>query len=263
MEELIHKIKEIVNRKEFLYEEFFMFINGIENIPIYAYSIKKDSIFFRTRININNKPFKNISELGFPPSNKVSDFERANRPSQSLLYLSDTMSTSISEMKFLQNLKAGESVKTTVTKWVVKEDFPIKIIPDFDNPKMNQLIDSIKNDVSSGQLEFLKTMNYFFRAQYNEENKFAYHITSAFCNSLLAESIRINKENYGTMFTSVQTGIGFNLALKPLVVLKNNIQVTEVTEYLFQKLGNHNTCELRKKITANEICKKTGEIFWN
>lgn len=263
MKELIHSIEDIVKRKEFTYEEFFMFINGLENIPTYSYLIKKGLTFYRTRINENNKSFKNISKLSYPPSIKVTDFERANRPSQSLLYLSDTETTSLSEMKFLQKMAANESVRVTVTKWEINDDIQIKILPDFENPKMNLLISNIKNEESFGQLEFLKSMNYFFRAQYNEENKFTYHLTSAFCNSLLAESIRVEKVNYGTLFTSVQTGLGFNLALKPEVVKTDKVQITEATEYVFQKLGDFNLCDLDQKKSTNKFCDKTGKIIWN
>ena len=257
--DLINQFNSIIQRKEFIYDEIYCWLNGIKNIPIYSYRIIKKHTFFRSRINKDSKYFYDFKDLSYPDKEMVRIFGRANKPGQNLLYLSDTAITSFSEILPTER-KKDEVIELTTTKWSIEQDLTVRIIPDFENEKMKELISSISESNVKNQLDFLKILNFYFRAvPENGGDNFAYEITSAFCNALLAESKRENTLNDGTLYTSVQLSKGFNLALKTDIVKSGKIKIIEVEKHYLRNLGNYVAIETERPKKVNF---KTGEIEW-
>lgn len=259
MNDLIKEINQIIQRKEFIYEEFYCLLNGIEKIPIHSYRIIKGHTFFRSRINKDSKYFYDFKDLSYPDKEMVNKFGRANRPCQNLLYLSDTPETSFSEILPAER-KNDEVIELTKTEWSIEEDLTVRIIPDFENEKMKELIASISVSNVKNQLDFLKILNFFFRAvPENGGDNFAYEITSAFCNALLAESNRENTLNDGTLYTSVQQSIGFNLSLKPEVVKTGKVKIIDIEKHYLRNLGDNVVVDTER---PKKVDYRTGKIEW-
>ncbi|WP_158856606.1 hypothetical protein [Lunatibacter salilacus] len=60
-------------------------------------------------------------------------------------------------------------------------------------------------------------------------------MTSAFCNALLAESVRRENPIDGIIYTSVENGSGFNLALEPRLIAQNKMVVEKVKKHFLRK----------------------------
>lgn len=259
MNDLIQEINGIIRRKEFIYEEFYSLLNGTKGIPIHSYKILKGQTFYRSRINKESKYFYNLKDLSYPEKENIRKFGRTNRPGQNLLYLSDTLDTSFSEL-IQSNIEKDKVLELTKTEWSIENDLSVRIIPDFENDKMNELIKDISNSYIKNQLDFLKILNFFFRAvPENGGDNFAYEITSAFCNALLAESIRESTLNDGTLYTSAQLSKGFNLSLKTDVVKTGKVKIIDVKKHYLRNLGNNIVVETEKPKKVNY---KTGDIEW-
>lgn len=259
MEDLTQEINRIIQRKEFIYEEFYSLLNRIGGIPIHSYKITKGQTFFRCRINNESQYFYNLKDLSYPAKEDIRKFGRTNRPGQNLLYLSDTLYTSFSEL-IQSNMEKDKVLELTKTEWSIEKDLLVRIIPDFENVKMNELIKDISSSYLKNQLDFLKILNFFFRAvPENGGDNYAYEITSAFCNALLAESIRENTLNDGTLYTSVQLSKGFNLSLKTDVAKTRKVKIIDVEKHYLRNLGNNIIIETERPKKVNY---KTGEIEW-
>lgn len=256
-DDLIKDINSIVKRKRFIYEEFYTLINGIGGIPIYNYTIPKGQLFYRSRINPESDNYYQFKDLIYPEKKFVTSFGRTNRPGQSLLYLSDTIETSFSEV--LPEI-LNKTIELTTTHWRVEENIKVSIIPDFDNIKMKELIAEVAKDNVQNQMDFLKLINFYFRAvSVNGDYNYAYEITSSFSNARLAESKRSNFVTEGTLFTSVQRNKGFNLSLYPETVIKDKIQIIDVTMHHINKLRNNLTYDV---VNPLHIDFTKGVIKW-
>lgn len=256
MEELIEGMNDIIRRKKFIYEEFYSFLNGVRGIPIYSYELKRGQFFYRSRINEDSDYFYCFKDLSYPPQDSVKRFGRANRPGQNFLYLSDTFETSISEV-IQENLN---STVLTTTKWLVEDDITIRLIPDFENHKMSDIVSNIEQGLNKNQIDFLKILNFYFRAV-SESNtwNYALEVTSAFSNSLLAEANRQSLMNYGTLYTSVRRNQGFNLSLLPELVDNKKVVIVDVNKHIVNKLADY---LIIKTEYPSDIDFSKGKIEW-
>lgn len=256
-DDFIELVNAIIRRKKFIYEEFYSLLNGIKGIPIYNYTVQKGQLFYRSRVNPNSENYYLFKDLIYPEQIFVTDFGRTNRPGQILLYLSDTMETSFSEV-LPKDFK--ETVELTTTQWIIDENIKVSIIPDFDNIKMKELISNVSQDSKPNQIEFLKIINFYFRAvSLNGTCNYAYEITSSFANARLAESRREDQIIEGTLFTSVQKNQGFNLSLNPETVLNKKIRITDISKSYINKFGNNLTFSVEKPL---HIDFKNQTIIW-
>ena len=260
-------INEIMNNSSFIYYELFCYFSTLKNIPVYNYKLTKGNSFFRARKNDTFDNFKNVSDLAAPPNHLVKNFSRANTPLQSVFYVSDQWITNVAELKLflLKGLAIGDVIWVTQAKWLQLEELNLVIIPDFNNQKMIEFVSKfIHNDLSEDQLHFLNLINHYFGQPVSpdENNSLTYKITSAFCNSLLAESTRSNKQLDGILYTSVEHNSGFNIALNSNIVEQNKIKIESVVKHFLRKTSE---TEMDNFISPNlplEIDFENNIIIW-
>lgn len=233
------EINEILNSSSFIYDELFCYFSTLKSIPVYNYKLPKGNSFYRARKNENFVNFQNISDLYFPPKTLIKDYSRANVPFQSVFYVSDTWETNLVELKpfLLGGLAIGDIIWITQAKWQQIQDFNLVILPDFENPKMTEFINNFVSKLSENQIQFLRFINSFFSKAINpsKDDSKTYQLTSAFCNALLAESVRNKKPIDGIIYTSVLDRSGFNLALNPSVIEQKKIVIENVLKHFLRK----------------------------
>lgn len=231
-------INEIMNISSFIYDELFCYFSNLKNIPVYNYKLPKGNSFYRARKNDNFANFQNVSDLYSPPKTLVKNYSRANTPFQSVFYVSDTWETNLAELKpfLLEGLAIGDVIWITQAKWKQLDDFNLVIIPDFKNPKMTEFINNFVSKLSENQIQFLSFLNIFFSQPINptKNDSKTYQLTSAFCNSLLAESVRSKNPIDGIIYTSVEHSSGFNLALNSSLI-EQKIVVENIVKHFLRK----------------------------
>jgi hypothetical protein len=232
-------IIEIMNHSSFIYDELFCYFSTLQSIPVYNYKLPKGNSFYRARKNDNFANFQNFNDLYSPPKDLVKNYSRANKPFQSVFYVSDTWETNLAELKpfLLNGLAIGDVIWITQAKLKQLMDFNLVILPDFKNPKMKEFINNFVSKLSENQIQFLSFMNSFFSKPINptEDDSKTYQLTSAFCNALLAESFRSKNPIDGILYTSVEHGSGFNIALDPSLLEKNKIKIDNVAKHFLRK----------------------------
>ena len=232
-------IIEIMSHSSFIYDELFCYFSTLQDIPVYDYKLLKGNSFYRARKNDNFANFQNFNDLYSPPKDLVKNYSRANKPFQSVFYVSDTWETNLAELKLflLNGLAIGDYIWITQAKWEQLKDFNLVILPDFENLKMKEFINNFISKLPKNQIQFLKFMNSFFRKPINptKDDSKTYQLTSAFCNALLAESFRSKSPIDGILYTSVESSSGFNLALNPSLIEQNEIKIDKVVKYVFRK----------------------------
>lgn len=234
--DLIDKINVIIRNGNFIYEEFYSLLNGVGGIPIYNYTLQKGQLFYRSRLNPDSENYYSFKDLSFPDKKLVTSFGRTNRPGQNVLYLSDSLTTSLTE---IIPEDFDKTIELTTAEWLVEENIEIAIIPDFDNIKMKGLLSRYINKNTKDQIDFLKIINSFFRAvTINEDNNFAYELTSAFSNARLSESVRTGHLTEGILYTSAKQNLGFNISLNPEIVANGKIRIKDIRKHYINKLGD-------------------------
>jgi len=232
-------INEIMNFSSFIYDELFCYFYTHKNIPVYNYKLPKGNSFFRSRKNDNFNNFQNICDLYSPPSSLVKNYSRANTPFQSVFYVSDTWETNLAELKpfLLEGLAIGDVIWITQAKWKQLENLNLVIIPDFTNPKMNKFINNCVSELSESQIQFLSFINSFFSKPINltKHGSKTYQLTSAFCNAILAESVRSKSPIDGIIYTSAVYGSGFNFALNSSLLDENKVVVEKIAKHFLRK----------------------------
>ncbi len=236
--EAIDRIEKVNLNNDFAYEELFFIFSQIKNQPLYSYRFQKELnfSFYRSRKNDCFVNYFDFKDLSYPPVNKVLEYSRANKPLQNLFYVSDKWTTNLMELKLFwaKNLLDNDIFWVTTGKWDLIEDLNVMIIPDFYNNSMKQLIDHISSDLEQTQIDYLKYINDLFK-KYAIDDKNIYKLTSAFCNSILFNSVRNNQYIDGVLFTSVLDGSGLNLALNPMTIDSKKFRLGSVVKHLLRK----------------------------
>lgn len=259
-------INEIMNHSSFIYDEMFCYFSTLQSIPVYNYKLPKGNSFYRARKNEDFANFQNISDLYSPPKTLVKNYSRANTPFQSVFYVSDMWETNLAELKpfLLGGLAIGDIIWITQAKWKQIQDFNLVILPDFKNSKMTEFINNFVSKLSENQIQFLSFINSFFSKPINPTNDDSktYQLTSAFCNALLAESDRSKKTIDGIIYTSVEHGSGFNLALKPSLIEQNKIVVENVVKHFLRKSSKTTFDNFIEPNMPTNIDFENGKIEW-
>lgn len=234
MNSLIADIEKVDLECESAYEELFCLFSR-KIVPMHGYKLLKERTpsLIRSRINecfVDYCEFKNVS---YPPSEKILEYSRANKPLQNLLYVSDRFDTNLSELKLLLkcDLLDNDIIWVTTGTWILNEDLQVAIVPDFTNATMQK---HFMESLTSDEYTFYSFLSGFFRKEANC-NKSIYKITSAYCNAVFSKCHRYNQRCDGVMFTSVQAGFGFNIALKPFVVDDKKISLEYVIKSYIRK----------------------------
>ena len=233
---IIRQIKDFNLDDPYSYERLILFfeINQIE-LPTLTFNIPKGKFFFRSRDNKEINFFAKIKDLYCPPKDCVINFNRANRPYQSMFYCSDKKETSYSE--FVEDWREkpfGSVFNITVSTWETLQNLNLHLI--YNRKTMGEDFNSIKGeDWNEDNLlinDFL--VDIFQKSSHN--NKLIYVLTSAISNVLLLRS-----KLDGIMFPCVPTnGNGLNLVLKPGICNKNYLKIKHVIRDTFMTIKNEN-----------------------
>ena len=268
---LINKVSKIDLESETAYDELFnLFTQGF-NMPIVFVPLKKESICYRSRNNINEKDYENFSDLSYPDKKFILKYSRANKPGQQVFYCSDSFGTTLTELLpyWSKNLKTGDTFVVTISQWIFMSGIYVACIPDFNNVRLMTLLErkiDFKNDTTL--LKYWEFINSFFRAQgLNQPN--IYKFTSAFCNALLRNSEVMGEDINGIMYTSIQdlTVQGWNLAISPKFA-DVNLKLKSVSKFLLRKSGitngnpTYDNFLNPEPVFAKQLDFTSGKIIW-
>jgi len=120
--------------------------NG-SRLPILLHRLDPGQRLFRSRINVSGS-FDHISDMGPPPDEVVHSFSRANRPHQSVFYLSENRPTSYMELFWhwatLDNVNS--IIDITITEWAVQQSFELAVIAQPDRPQRQTVMEHVVGD---------------------------------------------------------------------------------------------------------------------
>lgn len=253
----------ILEQKDYVYETFFCHFSTFKNLPVYHYRIPKGQSFYRARKNDFFKNFSEFSDLSSPPKDMVLNYNRANKPKQSVLYVSDSWLTNIAELKlfWLDELTIGDVFWVTQVQFELLDDIKVIIIPDLNNAQMNKFVS--KNSAKE-EIEFLSFVNKYFLTPIkpNEIDSPIYEFTSAFSNSLRAETIRSKSLVDGILYTSVVYQKGFNLALNSDLIKNKRIRIKNVLKHYLRKSAINEIENSIQPINAKIIDYENNKIIW-
>jgi hypothetical protein len=207
-----------------------------QSLPFFGHLHSESTFPELTRITINrnvvgeNRRIKNLSQLKYPPANKVTKYGRCNLPKQSIFYATFTQITAFGELKPY----AGDMI--TVSHWQLKNpETRLRFCPIFKNqpkeqntinPRMFEYNQIYKKKVEGFPLYFKQQMDDLiqfvadgFTKYVKPGNDLDYIFSAYFSNKIL------NEFENGTIdaiyYPSVQDKLHFeNIAIKPDVFEK-------------------------------------------
>lgn len=175
------------------------------------------------RVLGRNKRITHISQLKYPPAEKVTKYGRCNMKGQSILYSAFGMISVYSELKPLR----GDLI--TISKWRVRGDSTVRYMPIFKNqptdgtmnPRMhmhNQAYNIKLKDYPSNLQRKIELINQFvadaFTKRIDPRNDLDYLFSAYFSHRILNRDF--DDEIDAIYYPSVQQGLAFeNLAVRP------------------------------------------------
>jgi hypothetical protein len=235
-------------------------INNDNQVPIYRTVIHYTETF-------PDEYIVDINKISYRPEKDVSSFGRINRPLQAYFYASGEAKTCWDELdkRIISELKKKDEIAITTSKWILKRDINVCVIPDFDNTDelMKMFIQEIEsmNIITHNQKLFLKGINELFREE--DDNSNIYQVTSAFCNSILRDTLEQKINIDGFLYTSVKNGEGYNLALFPSLIDNLDLIPVNVVRTLLSKTDiNKEEFSYKPYTEAKSINLETNEIIW-
>lgn len=221
---------------------------------------------FRARKTSKDKWFTHISELWYPPAEKVTQMGRLNHAGQSMLYYSDTMNAALYEMR----PSIGEYYTILKCRLKKPNEWPhvmelgiAERTSMIDHPFKHRLLENTnfgRNHFGSGDaIKSNLLIRSFFASELMKvvepENSHEYKLTVA-----LAEFLLNSDQIDGVCYPSVAGNLGTNVAFKPQSAdrffVAESAQVLRVDEDLRPK---GYTCTI---ITATKSISECGVIEW-
>lgn len=225
------------------YEKLILFleINSIE-LPTLTQTIPRGRIIFRSRENNEIDFFEKIDDLGCPPKNCITTFNRANRPCQSMFYCSDKRETSYSEfVEGWREKSCGSIFNITVSAWETLKNLNVHLI--FDRRTLEKDFNSEKGEDWDDDHFLINDFLVDIYKKSAHNNKLIYILTSAISNILLLRS-----KLDGIMYPCVPTnGNGLNLVLRSNICDRDYLKILHVTRDTFITTKNEN------KLKANQV----------
>ena len=220
--------------------------------------LKSGFILWRTRNN-TKKPFTEFSDLSCPDSSLIHNYSRANKPHQSMFYLSEFYDTTFLELmpSWSSETSINGTFDVTISNWELKKDLYVMCIPEKSSPLF---YDFFKKNFSEIEIKFLNWITDKFSANI-VENPNVYKFTSALCNVSLVR--KAEQKIWGTLYPSVyrknDIGKGFNIAFIPEAceffelreVFRQKIKKTDVRTW------NNFEAPIKAKLDYN-----TKKIIW-
>lgn len=226
------------------------------DIPLIRYYLYEGTSLVRQRVNEKGKEFQMVSDLGYPPANCITGYERANLPYQPMFYAcsfpGDFESPNVPPPRvvalmetsaFYRDKSTMGIERSTVSRWDIVEDLELAAMPFIADYSMAcQLIKEIKAGWDNEIVKYHVNPDGLELIMYmaNEIGKsFAsnveYFKIANFVNYLLNVNEKTRNVD-GIIYPSVPgAGAGFNVALKPSVVHKK------------LQFSNASLCHLLKK----------------
>ena len=274
----LQELREIDTTNDYSYEQVIWKYLTCVKLPIFVYTLPKDSIVFRTRTHDRDDYFLNISDIGLTPKKFVADFGRCNRPNQSVFYASENRPTSYAELikGWSKNgQKIGDSIFVTIGAWKLKKDLdmilvstpnPEERISDFDKENgvyLDNYISQFNEKEQESLKEIYKFLFEFYRKPFDDNNQLHYYLTTGYANIALAH---YESKAYGVYYPSVpylHQGVNFaingtfakeNLDLISALRNKFTIILNEVGKPVFRETD---------KKEAIKIDNTNNTIKWN
>jgi len=235
VKEIINTIEKNYKSSELVYEKMLEFFFSLSGIGFNTIPMKQNSIIVRARYSGNMASLINLSDITYPPIQYIKNFSRLNRPYQSLFYGSESESACLSEMLpfLIDEYKTGDYIYLTLSKWIVRHDLELLIIPDTNNSnEMNKKVIELLNNEEITFWDYISTK---FKMS-TKEDKSIYEFTSAFANALWLNSKRQNINLNGFIYSSVQSKLNVNIALSTDTV-DDALTPVELAELKFQRTG--------------------------
>lgn len=207
-------------------------------LPIIRFYLFKGATLIRQRVNIKEKEFHHVSDLGYPPAYCLTAYERANVPFQPMFYAccfpddnrtkDDPPPRVIALMEtssFYKDKTSWGIERSTVSRWDVVDDLELVAMPFSTNySKACQLISKMKEmwnkeigkyNVNSDGMELIMYMAKEIGKEF--QSNVEYFKIANFVNYLLNINEK-TKDVDGIIYPSVPgAGAGFNVAIKPTV----------------------------------------------
>lgn len=246
------------------------------SIPFPVATVPKGRLLFRSRSHTKGEDFFNkIEDISCRQDlYYIEDFGRANEPSQSIFYCSDSNIVAFSETSVLtrQNTELPSDTVTTGV-WEVQEDFQIATIISNHNIKgLNATIDGLdfefkslvklyKNEGTVGHIETLELFSKEF-TRYAQGNTSKYIVSCAFANYVYDAIGQSGKQVGGIMYSSaIYPNAGMNLAIKPELVFTEKIKLIAVHRGTMSLKDDANYYE-EDVIEAKSINREKSAIEW-
>ena len=246
---------------------------NVSSLPIIRIFLPPGTSFIRQRINEKDRDFSSISDLTYPPADKVTKYGRANIPYNPLFYCctfkknGDRMQIPrlvalLETSEFAKDNESSGIERSTCSTWTSNKELSLIALP-FSNSYLRPCDDILKinqtwennvtyNNLDKEALELVEYMSDEIAKHY--KNSEEYFKIAHFIYYLM----RINpqtKDADGIIYPSVPAeGEGFNVVLKP------EISDRHLDFY------NASLCHLAKKqgekrfITLNHAVVNDGEI---
>ena len=274
----VSNILDSIDPKEENIEVLYRVFNEIleQSLPIIRIIFPAGTSFLRQRINETGKIFTQVSELSYPPADKVTKYGRANIPYNPMFYCctfrkgdsimpSPRLVALLETSDFAKDLQSTGIERATCSKWISCKDLTLISLPFCETYRRPcediNLINktwkefSSQNDLNPETLELLEYMSNEIAKHFDSSQE--YFKVAHFVYYLM----RINsktKEADGMIYPSVPAeGEGFNVVLKPEVV------------DCYLKFDNASLCYLAKNkgqmkvMTLNHATVEDGKINYN
>lgn len=240
--EKISKILDLLEAKEDNVHTLYKIFNSVNEhgLPIIRFLLPVGTSFIRQRINESGKYFSLISDLSYPPADKVTKYGRANIPYNPMFYCctfrksTEVDSTPryvalLETSNFVKDINNSGIERATCSKWVSHKELSLIALP-FSTTYLNPCKD-IKEiqkkwkeaiaigEINSESLELIEYMSNEIAKPFNNGNTEYFKIAH-----FIYYLMRINpktKDADGLLYPSVPAGgEGYNVVLKPEVVDK-------------------------------------------
>jgi len=234
--QIIDAFDEAYKSSEMIYEMMISNFINLSGIGFQTVPLKQDSTVFRARYRDNFEPIIDFADISYPPISAVKNFSRLNRPCQSLFYASESEIACILEMLpfWFDEFRTNDLINVTLSKWIVRYDLIVLIIPDTNNT--NNFNKKVKENLDPEEIVFWDYIsNKFTTTTKNDKN--IYEFTAAFANALWLNAKRQNLNINGFIYGSVQSKQNVNIALSKDTIDSDKLTPVDFIELTFKRIG--------------------------
>lgn len=234
--EIIDTIEKNYKSSDLIYEMMLAHFVNLSGLGFHTVTVKQGSPIIRARYSDKMDSFIDLSEVSYPQKCFVKNFSRLNRPGQNLFYASESEIACLSEMLpfWFAEFKTGDLIKVTLSKWIVRYDLKLLIIPDIDNS--SQLNKATVKQLHPEEIVFWNYISSKYKTS-TKDDKNIYEFTSAFANALWLNAKSQNISINGFIYSSVQSAQNVNIAFSTDTIDTESLTPSEFVEITFQRTG--------------------------